>query len=80
MSYGAYPPALPPKSKGLAFLLTLLGFVAIAGLQYFYIGKFWKGFFFLITGGWFFIGTIISCFTIMAATTEVNMQRAAGIR
>ena len=57
-------------------ILTLLGFVLIAGLQYFYIGKIVMGLLFLFTGGFFFVGTVISCFTIRGETRRVNARRA----
>ena len=66
----------PAKDPGLALVLTLLGFVLIAGLQYFYIGKIVMGLLFLFTGGFFFVGTVISCFTIRGETRRVNERRA----
>lgn len=68
----------PQKDPGLALVLTILGFFFVAGLQYFYLGKFLKGFLFLITLGFFYIGTIISLFTIRRATRQVNRRRALG--
>lgn len=76
MSYG---PSLPPKDPGMALVLTLLGFVLLAGLQYFYIGKIGKGVLFLLTGGFLWVGTIISLFTIQGETKQINAQRAVGI-
>lgn len=68
----------PQKDPGLAFVLALLGFFFLAGLQYFYLGKFLKGFLFLITLGFLYVGTIISLFTIRRATRKVNRKRALG--
>lgn len=68
----------PQKDPGLAFILALLGFFFLAGLQYFYLGKYIKGILFLITIGFFYIGTIISLFTIQRATRKVNRRRALG--
>ncbi|GAB3843214.1 NINE protein [Nesterenkonia populi] len=70
----------PQKDPGLALVLTILGFFFLAGLQYFYLGKYLKGFLFLITIGFLYIGTIISLFTITSATRQVNRDRALGLR
>lgn len=74
-----YGPALPAKDPGIALVLTFLGFVLLAGLQYFYIGKIGKGVLFLLTAGFFFVGTFISLFTITGETKQINAQRAVGI-
>lgn len=74
-----YGPALPPKDPGLALVLALLGFVLLAGLQYFYLGKNLRGFVFLITFGSLGVGTFISLFTIRGGTLAINAQHAAGI-
>lgn len=79
MSTPGYGPSLPPKDPGMALVLTLLGFIALAGLQYFYIGKIGKGVLFLLTAGFFFVGTFISLFTITGETKQINAQRAVGI-
>lgn len=71
--------ALAPKEKGIAFGLTLIGFVLVAGLQHFYLGKIGRGVLWFLTGGLFFIGTIIDLFTIGSQVKAVNAQRAAGI-
>ncbi|NDK32686.1 NINE protein [Nesterenkonia haasae] len=70
----------PQKDPGLAFVLTILGFFFVAGLQYFYLGKYIKGVLFLITIGFFYLGTIISLFTIRRATRKVNRKRYLGLR
>lgn len=70
----------PQKDPGIALVLTIIGFFFVAGLQYFYLGKYIKGILFLFTLGFFYIGTIISLFTIRNATREVNRDRALGLR
>ncbi|RJN32778.1 TM2 domain-containing protein [Nesterenkonia natronophila] len=70
----------PQKDPGLALVLTILGFFFVAGLQYFYLGKYIKGILFLVTIGFFYVGTIISLFTIRRATLQVNRKRALGMR
>ena len=46
------------KSKKKALGLCCLGFVCLAGLHYFYVGRIGKGLVYLFTCGWFLIGTI----------------------
>lgn len=46
------------KNKTIALLLTLLGFVGVAGLQRIYVGRYLLGFVYIFTCGLFFIGTI----------------------
>ncbi|GAA4283287.1 hypothetical protein GCM10022261_08180 [Brevibacterium daeguense] len=77
--YRGGTPVLPLKDPGLALVLTILGFFFIAGLQYFYIGKIFKGILFLVTLGFLYIGTIVSLFTISGETRQVNARRAAGL-
>ena len=71
--------ALAPKETGIAFGLTLIGFILIAGLQHFYLGKIGRGILWFLTGGLFFVGTIIDLFTIGQQVKNVNARRAAGI-
>lgn len=69
----------PPKETGIAFGLTLLGFVLVAGMQHFYLGKIGRGVLWFLTGGLFFVGTIIDLFTIAQQVKSVNARRAVGI-
>ena len=71
-------PALPAKDEGLALVLAILGFFFVAGLQYFYLGKILKGILFFLTVGFFYVGTVISLFTIRGETRRVNAKRAYG--
>lgn len=70
---------LAPKETGIAVGLTLLGFVLVAGLQHFYLGKIGRGVLWFLTGGLFFIGTIVDLFTIAQQVKTVNARRAVGI-
>lgn len=70
---------LAPKEKGIAFGLTLLGFVFVSGMQHFYLGKIGKGILWFLTGGLFFVGTIIDLFTMGGQVRKVNVKRASGI-
>lgn len=69
----------PPKEKGIAFGLTLLGFVFVAGLQHFYLGRIGKGVLWFLTGGLLFVGTIYDLFTIGQQVKNTNTSRAVGI-
>lgn len=71
--------ALAPKETGIALGLTLLGFVFVAGLQHFYLGKIGRGILWFLTGGLFLVGTIIDLFTISSQVKNINARRAAGI-
>jgi len=62
------------KSKSTAFLLTLLGILGIAGLQYFYLGKPMKGLLWLFTVGIFGFGTLIDLFTIGSVAEAYNTK------
>jgi TM2 domain-containing membrane protein YozV len=57
-------------------LLTLLGFVAIAGAQRFYVDQIGMGLLYLFTGGFCFIGTILDCFRYQNLAFEFNRKKA----
>lgn len=71
---------LPEKETGIAIGLTLLGFVLVAGMQHFYLGKIGRGVLWFLTGGLFFIGTIIDLFTMSQQVKTVNARRRVGIK
>ena len=62
------------KNKTTAMLLTLLGLLGIAGLQYLYLGKPLKFVLWLLTLGIFGIGTLIDIFTISGSVDSYNTQ------
>ena len=63
------------KEKGIAFGLTLLGFVFVAGMQHFYLGRIFRGIVWFLTGGLLFIGTIYDVFTIGRQVERVNRRQ-----
>lgn len=63
------------KSKKTALICCLIGFIGIGGIQRFYVGKIGSGIIYLITGGWFFIGTLIDLIKIVTGT----FTDAAGV-
>ncbi|MGL4484673.1 MAG: TM2 domain-containing protein [Anaerovoracaceae bacterium] len=58
------------KDKNTALILCILGFVVLGGLHRFYVGKTGSGVLYLLTGGLFFIGTIIDLVKIANGTFE----------
>ena len=70
---------LAPKEAGVAIGLTLLGFLFVAGMQHFYLDKIGRGILWFLTGGLFFVGTIIDLVTMSQQVKTVNARRAVGI-
>ena len=67
------------KDNTTVLLLTLLGFVAIAGVQRFVLGQIGMGFLYLLTAGLCLIGTIIDIVNHEKLTTEHNVKVATEI-
>ncbi len=60
---------LPPrKSKMVALILCLLGFLGFAGIHRMYVGKVGSGVLYFLTSGLCFIGTIIDIISILAGS------------
>ena len=62
------------KTKSTAFILTILGFIGIAGIQHFYLGNITKGLLWLFTLGLFGIGTLVDVFTIGSQVDNYNVK------
>ena len=55
--------------------MCLIGFVGIAGLHRFYVGKTGSGLLYLFTLGFFFLGTFLDLFSIGSMVDMANMQK-----
>lgn len=64
------------KSRNEMLLLTLLGFVGVAGIQRLVIGDIALGIIYLVTGGLCLVGTIIDLIRINSLTQEYNQKQA----
>ena len=64
------------RDPQIMLLTTLLGFVAVAGVQRFLINQIGMGLLYLFTGGLCLIGTIIDLINYQDLAMEYNMQQA----
>lgn len=64
------------KNPSDILLLTLLGFVWVAGIQRFIVGQIGMGILYLLTGGLCFIGTIVDLINHKDLTFEYNQRMA----
>ncbi len=65
------------KSNDTILICTILGFVAVAGIQRFIVGQIGMGLLYLFTGGLCLIGTIVDLINHKALALEYNQQMAA---
>lgn|GEM_PF-275883 len=56
------------KNRIVAILLAMLGFMGIGGLQRIYVAKYATGALYMITGGFFFVGTIWDLYKLLTET------------
>jgi TM2 domain-containing membrane protein YozV len=57
-------------------LATLLGFLGLAGMHRFMTGQYLLGFVYLITGGFFGIGTLVDLITYKSIANDYNRHLA----
>ncbi len=67
------------KDPQTILLLTLIGFLGIAGIQRFYVDHIGLGLLYLLTAGLCFIGTIIDLMSYRSIAFEYNQRQAYEI-
>ena len=60
-------------------LLTLVGLIAVSGIQRFYLGQIGMGIVYFLTGGFCMIGTIIDTINHQKMTFQYNQQKAQEV-
>lgn len=63
-----------PYNKLLAYLLCVVGFVGPAGIHRFYLGKWGTGLLYLVTFGFFLIGTIWDLVNMRSLVRGANLR------
>jgi TM2 domain-containing membrane protein YozV len=70
------PNTVTYNKKDIVLVLCLIGFVGLAGLHRFYTGHIFLGILYLITGGFFGIGTLIDLIIIISGDyLDVNGKK-----
>ena len=67
------------KDPTTVMLLTLIGFIALGGVQRFYLGQIGMGILYLLTAGLCFIGTIVDLVSHKKLAFEYNQRKAFDI-
>lgn len=67
------------KDPQTILLLTLIGFLGIAGIQRFMVDQVGMGILYLLTAGICFIGTIVDIINYKSITFEFNMKQAQEV-
>ena len=63
------------RSGGLAYFMALLGFVGLAGMHRFYLGRPLTGLLWLFTGGLCGLGTLMDLVFMPGLLRDANEQR-----
>jgi len=63
-------------STGIAYILWFLSCFGLFGFHRFYLGKIPTGILWMLTGGFFLIGTIYDFFTLPRQVREANIRQA----
>lgn len=66
------------REVGMSYLLCVLGFLGVAGIHRFYLGKPITGILWLVTGGLLGIGTIYDLITIPGQVDDANRKALTG--
>jgi TM2 domain-containing membrane protein YozV len=66
------------REIGTSYLLCAIGFLGVAGLHRFYLGKPVTGILWLLTGGLFGIGTIYDLITLPGQVDQTNRKALTG--
>ena len=67
------------KEQQMMLIMTLIGFLGVAGLQRFMLGETGMGVLYFLTGGLCCIGTIIDLINIRDMTFRYNKNQAADV-
>ena len=67
------------RDPQMILLLTLVGFLGIAGIQRFFVDQIGMGILYILTGGLCFIGTIVDLVNYRKIAFEYNQQQAQQI-
>jgi len=67
------------KEQQTMLIMTLIGFLGVAGLQRFMLGEIGMGILYFLTGGLCCIGTIIDLINICEMTFRSNKNQAAEV-
>jgi TM2 domain-containing membrane protein YozV len=66
------------REVGMSYLLCVLGFLGVAGIHRFYLGKPITGILWLVTGGLLGIGTIYDLITLPSQVDDANRKALPG--
>jgi TM2 domain-containing membrane protein YozV len=66
------------REIGTSYLLCAIGFLGVAGLHRFYLGKPVTGILWLLTGGLLGIGTIYDLITLPGQVDQTNRKALTG--